>query len=189
MTGADQRGGELLEAARVILDRAGFNARIEALSESGSPWLLAEDELFAIGVVAGESLASLREVEDMASQELLARIGGLKGGPKRWDVYLVFLTTQRWSAVDDRERMEFEYDTRGIRRLIGAQLVPDEDETIEDPVEGVLRPFLPLAPPLRAGLTDLDNALEAALIVNGVDAQQAPRYVSAFRARGDLNDV
>ncbi len=180
---------ELLEAAGVVLTRAGFAVRIEPLGEKGWSWLLAEDDLFAIAVLAGESLAELRTIESEASGEILGRLGGTKGGPKRWDAYLVFLTPQRWTAVDDRERMEFAYDTRGIRRLIGAQVVAGEDGDIEDPVAGVLRPFLPLKDPIGNGLPDLDQALGAALVLNGVDEERSPKYVEAFRMRGHLEDV
>lgn len=183
------RAEQLLRVAGLVLERAGFIARIGPFGPESHLWLLAENDLFAIAVLAGESLADLRKIESHASRELLERLGGRDGGAKRWDVYLVFLTPQRWTAVDDLERMEFEYDTRGIRRLIGAQLVPDEGGNIEDPVEGALRPFLPLVEPMGDGLEDLDKALEAALVLNGVDKDQAPRYVNAFRARGDLEDV
>jgi hypothetical protein len=180
---------ELLEVAGVVLSRAGFRVRMEPLGEEGWSWLLAEDDLFAIAVLAGESLAELRAIESEACGEILDRLGGTKGGPKRWDAYLVFLTPQRWTAVDDRERMEFAYDTRGIRRLIGAQVVAGEDGDVEDPVAGVLRPFLPLADPIGTGLADLDQALGEALVLNGIDEDRAPRYVEAFRTRGNLEDV
>jgi hypothetical protein len=186
---SDPREAELLEAAGVVLARAGFKVRIEPLGEEGFTWLLAEDDLFAIAVLAGSSLAELREIETEASGEILDRLGGMKGGPKRWDVYLVFLTPQRWTSVDDRERMEFAYDTRGIRRLIGAQVVAEEGGGIEDPVEGVLRPFLPLVEPIGTGVNDLDLALGDALVLNGVDEERASAYVEAFRARGHLDDV
>lgn len=85
--------------------------------------------------------------------------------------------------------MEFAYDTRGIRRLIGAQVVAEEGGGIEDPVEGVLRPFLPLGEPIGTGVKDLDLALGDALVLNGVDEERAPAYVEAFRARGHLDGV
>ena len=179
----------LLEAAERVLERAGFAVRLELLEGSDRSWLLAENELFALGAIAGETLEELQPVEPTATQTLLSRLGGLDGGAKRWDGYLVLLTPQRWSNVDSRDRVELVYNTRGIRRLIGAQLIADEDGDVEDAVTRVLRPFLPLRDPLGAGLEDLDEALVSALIVNGVDPESAPRYVAAYRARGSLDDV
>ena len=179
----------LLEAAEHVLERVGFAVRIELLEGSNRSWLLAENDLFALGAIAGDTLDELQLVESTATQALLGRLGGLDGGAKRWDGYLVLLTPQRWSRVDMRDRVEFVYNTRGIRRLIGAELIPDEDGDIEDAVTRVLRPFLPLRDPLEARLDDLDEALIAALIVNGVDPDSAPRYVAAYRARGSLDDV
>lgn len=189
MTAGIQGRETLLEAAERVLKRAGFVAQIELLEGSDQSWLLAENELFAIGAIAGETLEELQPVEPTATHMLLSRLGGLESGAKRWDAYLVLLTPQRWSTIDSRDRAEFLYNTRGIRRLIGAEIIPDDENDIEDAVARVLRPFLPLADPVNGGLDDLDDALITALIVNGVDPDAAPRYVAAYRARGTLEDV
>jgi hypothetical protein len=179
----------LLDAAERVLERAGFAVRIELLEGGDRSWLLAENELFALGAIAGDTLEDLEPLESTATQTLLTRLGGLDGGAKRWDAYLVLLTPQRWSTVDSRDRVELVYNTRGIRRLIGAELIPDDERDVEDAVARALRPFLPLGDPLGARLDDLDQALVAALIVNGVDPESAPRYVAAYHARGSLDDV
>jgi hypothetical protein len=189
MTAWPQSRDALLDAAGRVLERAGFVVRIETLEGSDHSWLLAENELFAVGAIAGDTLEELQRVEATAAQMLLSRLGGLNGGAKRWDGYLVLLTPQRWTAVGSRDRVELLYNTRGIRRLIGADLTSDEESDIDDAVARVLRPFLPLRDPLGAGLEDLDEALIAALVLNGVDPQAAPRYVAAYRARGSLDDV
>lgn len=179
----------LLEVAERVLERAGFAVRIELLNGSDRSWLLAENELFALGAIAGDTLEELEPVESTATQALLGRLGGLDGGAKRWDAYLVLLTPQRWSTVDSRERVELVYNTRGIRRLIGGELIPDHEGDVEDAVTRVLKPFLPLRDPLGAHLDDLDEALVAALVLNGVDPDSAPRYAAAYRARRSLDDV
>jgi hypothetical protein len=179
----------LLQAAERVLVQAGFAVRIELLEGSDQPWLLGENELFALGAIAGDTLEELEPIESTATQVLLRRLGGLEGGAKRWDAYLVLLTSQRWSTVDSRDRADVVYNTRGIRRLIGAELTPAEDADIDEVVAHALKPFLPLRDPLGAGLDDLDQALVAALVLNGVDPQAAPRYVAAYRTRGSLDDV
>jgi hypothetical protein len=68
-------------------------------------------------------------------------------------------------------------------------VVPSDEGDIEEPIAGVLRPFLPLSEPIGSALDDLDNALADALVVNGIDQERATQYVAAFRARGDLEDV
>lgn len=189
MTGAAPGREALLEVAERVFERAGFAVRIELLDEGDRSWLLAENELFAVGAIAGETLEELQRVEAIATETLLSRLGGLGSGAKRWDAYLLLLTPQPWSAVDTRDRVEVEHNTRGIRRLIGAELIADDDRDVDDAVTRVLRPFLPLRDPLGAGLEDLDEALIGALNVNGVHPEAAPRYVAAYRARGSLDDV
>ncbi len=188
MAGAPDRE-DLLEVAGRVLERAGFAVRIEPLEGTDRSWLLAENELFALGAIAGDTLEDLESVESTATQTLLSRLGGLDGGAKRWDAYLMLLTPQRWITLDSRDRVEFVYNTRGIRRLIGAQLIPDDETDVEDAVVRVLRPFLPLGDPSGARLDDLHEALVAALIVNGVDHDAGQRYIAAYRARGSLDDV
>jgi hypothetical protein len=179
----------LLEAAGHVLERAHFAVRIESLTGSDQAWLLAENELFALGAIEGETLDDLERVESTAAQALLSRFGNLERGAKRWDAYLLLLTPQSWSSLDDRNRVEFVYNTRGIRRLIGADLIADETGDIREAVTRVLRPFLPLGEPLGGALADLDDALINSLVVNGVEREDAQRYVAAFRVSGSLDDV
>lgn len=188
MNGTAGRDG-LLGAAAEVLEGADFNVVIEPLAGTEQRWLLAENDLFAIAALAGTTWEELAKSESIASERLLDRLGGLAGGAKRWDAYLVLLTTERWSGVDDRERSDFVNNTRGVRRLVGAQIVPDPQGGLEVPLTEVLRPFLPLGDALRSGVADLDQALIDALVLNGVDPEDAPRYVSAYRSRGDLEDV
>jgi hypothetical protein len=128
MTGATSRD-DLLVTASEVLAGADFNVLIEPLAGSEHQWLLAENNYFAIAALAGASWRELRKSESIASEQPLERLGGLEGGAKRWDAYLVLLTTERWSGVDDRERSDFVNNTRGVRRLIGAQLVPDRQRS------------------------------------------------------------
>lgn len=179
----------LLIVAQGVLERTGFGVRIELLEGSDRSWLIAENELFVVGVIAGETLEELKPVESTATETLLTRLGGLNGGGKRWDGYLVLLTSQSWSTVDSRDRVELVYNTRGIRRLVGAELIADEEGDVEAAVGRALRPFLPLANPIGADLEDLDEALVKALAVNGVELEPAERYVAAYRAQGSLEGV
>lgn len=178
----------LLEAAQSVLGEAGFSARVEPLEQSGASWLLAEDELFAVGVIAGDTLDELKSVESVAAKALLGRFSGSGEGPKKWDLYLVLLTTQPWNAIDSRERVGLLYNMKGLRRLIGAQ-IPNGGEELRNSVSRVLRPFLPLTDSLESGLAGLEEDLVRALIVNGVDSESAPRFVAAYQAEGSLEGV
>lgn len=179
----------LLDAAADVLRRARFSVAVEPLEGAERRWLLAENELFALAAVAGETLDDAATVESVAIEAMLDRLGGLDSGAKRWDAYLVLLTPQRWAAIDSRERVELVYNTRGIRRLVSAELAPDEDGELRPLMARALRSFLPLAEPGTTALEDVDEALAKALVLNGVNPEAAQRYVAAYRARGSLDDV
>ena len=182
---------DILAAAARALERAHFSVQIESVDGATSPfsWLVAENELFALGAIAGETLGELEQYEADATEALLARAGGEAGGVKQWDLYLALLTTQPWRTLDPRGRVELVYNTRGIRRLIGAGLIPDEAGDLDVAIEAVLRPFLPLGEPLGTTLTDLDDSLVNALVINGVELADAERFVVAYRTHESLDDV
>lgn len=179
----------LLDAAAQVLRRAGFSVAIEPLEGAARQWVLAENELFAVAALAGETLNEVATHEDTAVEAMLDRLGGLDSGAKRWDAYLVLLTPQRWAEIDSRERVELVYNTRGIRRLVSAELAPDEGGELRPALARALRSFLPLAEPLSAALEDLDEALVNSLVLNGVNREAAQRYVAAYSAKGSLDDV
>jgi hypothetical protein len=179
----------LLEAAAQVLRPAGFSVAIEPLEGSEHQWLVAENELFVLAAVAGGTLDELGDIEPLAAEAVLERLAGLDAGAKRWDAYLMLLTAQRWESIDRRERVELVYNTRGVRRLVGADLAPDDDGELRPALSRALRAFLPLGEPLGTALEDLDEALVRALVLNGVDRDAAPRYVAAYRAKGSLDDV
>lgn len=182
---------DLLEAAHRVLERAGFAVRREALADSGHDWVVAENDLFALGLVAGLTLESLEPIESIATHALVTRLGATRASAKRWDAYLVLMTPQPWEEIDSRDRVELTHNTRGVRRLVGAELVPSEDEgsDLEQVVAGTLRTFLPLGDPLGGNLVNLDDGLVEALVLNGIRRDDAQRYVAAFWTRGTLEDV
>jgi hypothetical protein len=177
-------GDGLVEAATRILERSAFKTEHGSLPGVGGPWLLAENEFFAIGVLAGASLHDLAVVDSVAAAAVLDRLGGTEGGAKRWDAYLVLLTSEPSRDADDRERVELVYNTRGVRRIVGQGLSPTDDS-----VGRVLTPFLPLRGPLDASLGDIGSDLADALAVNGVDQTRGERYVSAYLDTGTLDNV
>jgi hypothetical protein len=178
---ADSDG--LLDAAAAVLEGSGFRV-LRAVLPPGRPWLLAENDFFAIGILTGSSLHELTVTESLATEAVLKRLGGVEGGAKRWDAYLVLLTSESSREANDRERVGLVYNTRGLRRIVGQGLSPSEES-----VARVLTLFLPLSDPLESSLGDVGSELAEALAVNGIDQTRAERYVSAYLSRGSLDNV
>jgi hypothetical protein len=184
MTGFVSGSDGLLEVTARILERSGFTVEHVALSDAIEPELLAENEFFAIGVLTRSTLHDLAVAESLAAEALLARLGGVEGGAKRWDAYLVLLTSEPSRHADDRERVDLVYNTRGLRRIIGQGLVPTDES-----VSRVLTPFLPLSGALDSSFRDIGSELADALAVNGIEQTRAQRYVSAYLDTGTLDNV
>jgi hypothetical protein len=174
----------LLDLAEAVLTEAGFATRRAFVASADAPWLLAEDQLFVIAVIATKTLADARRLESYAATELLQRIATPVVGAKKWDAYLVLLAEQ---IVDDpletRQLVELQYNTRGVRRLV-ASGVSDRAS-----IAPVLRPFLPLPRPVPGGLSDSLTGLAEQLVLNGIERDKAERYVAAFAQTGNLDDV
>ena len=186
MTGPGSSSSALLSAAGSVLRENGFDVGTESLEGTPSVWLLAESELFVVGVAAATDLEELRQVEAFAAPQLIRRLApdhGVRG--KRWDAYLVLMASRRADEPDDaRKLIDIEYDTRGLRRLVAVAVEP----TSED-IRRVLRPFIPLPEPAPEGLSDAYADLQEQLVVNGVDDDEATRLVAYFRDRRHLDDV
>ena len=175
---------ELLDAAREVLVDAGFVAEHANLPHGDSSWLLAENDFFAVGLISRPSVDELAVANAIGTTAMLDRLGGKQAGAKRWDAYLVLLTTEPEETIDSRQRVQLIYNMRGLRRLLGVGLRPDDDS-----VRRVLAPFLPLSEPLEDSLGDIGTELVDALVVNGIASDAAARYVAAFTSTGSLEGV
>jgi hypothetical protein len=173
----------LLDETNAILGEAGFATRRSVLASAGVPWLLAEDQFFVIAVVVTPSLVDAMRVESFAVPELLAQVAGGELGAKKWDTYLVMLTEELADEDADARRVtDIQYNTRGVRRLLGVGASDRES------LRAVLRPFLPL-PHIRQGaMADALAGMADQLALNGVDRVEAERAIAQFIVRGDLGD-
>jgi hypothetical protein len=186
VTGLGGGSSALLSAAGSVLRENGFDVGTELLEGTDSGWLLAESELFVVGVAAATDLERLREVEAFAAPQLIQRLSpehGVQG--KRWDAYLVLMATRSADEPNDaRKLIEIEYDTRGLRRLVAVAVEPTSGD-----IRRVLRPFIPLPEPAPDGLTDAYADLRDQLVVNGVEDDEATRLVAFFKDWRHLDDV
>jgi len=176
---------ELLEAATAVFIEHGFATSAEFIGDTTSRWLVAENDLFIVGVTATVTMGDLRALESIAAGALLTRLSKTSIGTKKWDAYLVLMTTGPIrDAAEARQLVSIEYDTGGVRRLVATSVAPTPEG-----VRHVLRPFVPLPPPQPGAVTEAFEELVEQLHVHGIDRSEAARIVSAFKDRGDLDLV
>ncbi len=191
-------GGELLELARLVLERAGYttepldlNVPQDEIGSTDSAYtarmFLAQNRFFVLLVGAVATLDQLQQLEPAAATELTRRTSSSQLGAKQWDVYLVLLGSQE--LPDDgrtaSELAAINYNTRFLRRIAQAGVRLDIES-----VSRALSPFLPL-PETRDPevLEDALALLERELPAHGVTPTLAGRAIASFRETGSLSSV
>jgi len=173
----------LLLLARRILERHHFRVQerqVEGLEDA--TWLLAESDYFVLGVAAGVEFDDLLLLEGYVV-ESLGRLLQDHLGPKRWDSYVVLLST---SGAEERGRpdvVRLQHNTRSIRRLVALGTAAHEDA-----VASALATFLPLQEPPMQGLRPPFDELIEQLVLNGVDHEQASAAVASYRVQRDTDE-
>lgn len=179
MTPSPSPPSALLSICRRILNQAGFRVEERHLvAAEDAQWLVAESEYFILGVVTGETLDDLLNLEGYAAADLGALVTEADLGPKRWDSYLILLAT---GGADQRGRPEvvrLEHNTRSLRRIVGLGTAPHEEAVL-----GALATFLPLPPPPPGGLPSALEELIDQLVLNGVPKEDAAVAVAGYRSR------
>lgn len=174
----------LLLLARRILERHGFRVQerqVEGLQDA--TWLLAESDFFVLGIAAGLELDDLLLLEGYVVEALgrLLQDNGL--GAKRWDSYVVLLST---TGAEERGRpdvVRIQHNTRSIRRIVALGTAAHEEA-----VASALATFLPLQEPPMQGLRPPFDELVEQLVLNGVDHDQAEAAVTSYRSQSEIDE-
>jgi hypothetical protein len=167
----------LLAEARRLLEKYGFTVAEAELTSVRLPWLLAENGLFALGVVAARTLRELITLETYATPVLAQLIRG--AGPKRWDTYLVMLARGDREARGTQEVRNLQYDTNQLRRVVNLGVQADEES-----VRRAFRPFLPLPSPLgNFSGSAVDDLLDE-LVLQGIDPDHARQTLNIYSGVG-----
>lgn len=167
----------LLNEARRLLERFGFTVVEAHLSPARLPWLLAENGLFALGVLAARTLDDLIVLEAYATPLLAESIRG--AGPKRWDCYLVLLAREDRDARGTRAVRDLQYDTSLLRRVVNLGVYADEES-----VRRALRPFLPLPSPHGQFLGSAVGDLVDEMVLQGIERNRAREAVQLYQELG-----
>jgi hypothetical protein len=176
----------LLATASKVLTNSGFTVSTEQLPGTEADWVVAENDLFVLAVVAGVDVDHMRTLESIAVPELIERVtSNTESGGKRWDTYVVLVSPTDTASPDAiRHLRAIEANTRGARRLTALSARP----TVED-VTRVLSPFVPIREAAESVLSDAHDELRAQLVLFGVNSAEADRAVDTYRKSGTLNDA
>lgn len=175
----------LVALARRVLATRGFRVDETGLPGLGdTPWVLAESELFILGVVAGRGLQDLQVLESHAAAALGELVGRSNLGSKRWDAYLVLLASGDSEKRGQRAVVDLQYNTRALRRIVALGVSPDEES-----VRAALSTFMPLPEPRAGGITSAFDELIEQLVVNGIARERAVEAVAMHRSDGAGDDA
>jgi hypothetical protein len=176
--------GALLGPADAVLREAGFATRRAVLPTVSTPFLLAENEFSVIALVAARTLSDAKNLESFAVAALLELLAASGVGAKRWDAYVVLAVEESGTDSDlQQDLADLQNNTRGVRRLVSMGVRDREG------LQSALRPLLPLPQPQPGGLSDALADLSDQLALNGINPEDAARYVAAFGESGGLDDI
>ena len=173
----------LLAVARRVLTQHDFRVNERALDGAdAATWLLAESEYFLLALAAGESFDDLLVLEGFLAAALATAFEDGNLGPKRWDSYVVLLSSAGTDQRGAPDVVRLQYNTRSLRRLVSLGIPAREDTVAE-----ALATFLPLPEPLPGGLRSAFDELVAQLVINGIPEDQAATVVSSYRTTGSID--
>lgn len=168
---------ELLDLAQVVLSEAGYVVRHELMS--GTPYLIAEDFDNVVVLGAVIDVADVLEIEPALSETLVKRLAGGTPESKKWDGYVVVLTSTRSDEDATEALFSLTYNLSQVRRILRIGV-----EATKAAVARGLRPVLPLRESgSESVLTDPLAALAERLIADGLAPAQVNESLIAFRAQ------
>lgn len=164
---------DLLRLAGEVLTRAGYTT---VPPGSGTPAILAENSDNVVAVTATITVEDTVRAEPLLSKLLTAQMGSKSLDGKRWDGYVVLLTSQAapWAVAEPL--FGIAYNLRHVRRLVKVEV----DPTLAG-VQRAIRPVLPLPqPPSADELTDPLTLLRDRLLQRGLDAAAVDASIARF---------
>lgn len=174
---------DLLGLARIALESAQFHTSIVDIG--GHQLLIADGKSTAVVTATAARVDQLLDIEPVAIQPLVERLGPRSVPDRRRDGYLFLLTTQPADASQAEELFSLTYNLRHVRRLVRVGVEPTAAG-----VARALRPVLPLM--TRVSNFDVLNPiveLEHRLIEDGLDPRIVRDAVGRFRSSDAVGHV
>jgi hypothetical protein len=168
---------ELLDLAQVVLHEAGYVVRQELIS--GTPYLLAEDPDNVVVLGAVIDVADILVIEPALSETLVNRLAEGTPESKKWDGYVIILTSTRSDEDTTEALFSLTYNLSQVRRIVRIGV-----EATKAAIARGLRPVLPLRESTgNSALADPLVALEERLIADGLAPTQVSHAMASFRAQ------
>ncbi len=166
---------ELLKLARQVLADSGY--RVQDSMCDDIYYVIAEDTDNVVAVTAMLEGGDLIAVEPVLGRALIERLSDTRVGAKRWDGYVILLTSATPTSETSQGLFDLAYNLINVRRLIRVRVKP----TIAD-VARSLRPVLPLTVAVsEAVLTDPLASL-AERLRESLGTAAVSSAMTAFRA-------
>jgi len=171
---------ELLLLVERVLVGAGYAVRVASAADV--PYVLAEDRDNILAVTALLEAGMISSVEPAIASALLEHIKSADAGAKRWDAYVVLLTSARTEDEATRDLFDLAYNLIQVRRIVRIDVKP----TIAD-VSRALRGVLPLASSAAEGVLDDPLASLAARLEGGLGHATVSAAIESFRVHDEAS--
>lgn len=166
----------LLGPASVLLQSHNFVTRSFAIGGEVTV-LLAEDPYFALAVAEFSSARDIATVEEAGAAALAEQISP-DAGAKRWDAYLILLSSAPADNLDMPESVtNIIYNTSFFRRIVKWNVSPTSAS-----LDRALRAFVPLTPAPNVALAVPADRLVERLPSFGISSQDAEAAIARFKA-------
>lgn len=176
MTAELRTDDALLELAEVVLRNAGFNLRY-GQTDDQEPILLIENSDAVAAIGAFVTVPDLLEAESGVSRALSTNIAAAPPSAKRWDGYVVLLTSSRGGADRAEELSLLTQNLRHVRRIVRVAVDPTRAG-----IARALRPLLPLSSSSEVRwIADPLDAIARLLERDGFTPGEIQREVETFR--------
>lgn len=174
----------LLELAEVVLRKANFRLQYDRIG-GDEPVLLVENSDAVAAVAAFLSVRDLIEAESDVSRAVSRRVASAPASPKRWDAYVVLLTSARSAAQYSEELALLTQNLRHVRRIVRVGVDPTRAGLTR-----ALRPLLPLAA-INESRWDEDplGSMRRLLERDGFEAREIEKALDDFQLTRSTTQV
>jgi hypothetical protein len=173
---------ELLELARQVLEEAGYI--VQNSDDQDLSYLIAEDIDNVVTLAATMEGSDLIAIEPTLSRYLIERLNVAPVGTKKWDGYVVLLTSATPNDETSQLLFELAYNLVTVRRIVRVRVKPTTADVTRS-----LRPVLPVITAISSAVLIDPMVALAERLEENLGKTAVSEALAVFRAFDPGEDV